>query len=71
MRLSTRSVRRSQESSHELGESSLLPSSKRNLSAHAISGRKNSWSYNVMPISMPTMAQPMAPRLRASIAIAM
>ena len=67
----SRSVRRSQVSSQERGASSPPPSSKRNLSAQASSGRKNSWSYSTMPTSMPPIAQPIAPRSRASIASAM
>ena len=67
----TARVRRSQVSSHEWLASALAPSSKRNLSAQATSGRKKSWSYSRMPISIARIAQPMAARSRASMAMAM
>ena len=69
--LAMRSLRRDQVSSQEVGADSWPLSSKRNLSAQATSGRNRNWSYSTMPISIPRMAQPIACRLRASIAIAM
>src|SRR6266567_2189441 len=64
-------LRRPQSSSQEFCAVSPGDSSKRNLSAQASSGRKNNWSYRMMPASMAPIAQTMARLFSASMATAM
>ena len=64
-------LRRVQSSSQDCCAASPCDSSKRNLSAQASSGRKNSWSYSRMPAIMARMAQAMAAPFSDSMATAM
>ena len=64
-------LRRPQSSSQERCAVSPWVSSKRNLSAQASRGRKNSWSYSTIPASMAAMASAMARPFPVSMATAM
>jgi hypothetical protein len=55
-------------SAQELEGVSPASASRRNQSALAINGRNSSWSKIRMTTNMAPIAQPMAPRLRCSIA---